>query len=161
MACQTATPAVKFDHWGIMTADILRDVKQISTEIGTSKNPRPLAQNLRERLQLKAVLTQWSSLQCRPQRISMRSAPSPSSRFQTLKWGFPKIGVPLVIIHFSGIFPYEPSIWEYPHLWKLSNGYGSNGASPLWQLRSPTRFTPRYAASHTPACWKCLKADRK
>ena len=33
-------------------------------------------------------------------------------------WGFPKIGVPLVIIHSNGIFPYKPSIWGYPHLWK-------------------------------------------
>ena len=31
-----------------------------------------------------------------------------------LKWGYPQI------IHFSGIFPYKPTIWEYPHLWKPS-----------------------------------------
>ena len=30
--------------------------------------------------------------------------------------GFPKIGVPLVIIHSNGIFPYKPSM--YSHLWK-------------------------------------------
>ena len=28
------------------------------------------------------------------------------------------MGVPLVIIHFNGIFPYKPSIWGYPHYWK-------------------------------------------
>ena len=32
-----------------------------------------------------------------------------------LIWGFPKIWVPQVIIHFSGIFHYKPSIWGYPH----------------------------------------------
>ena len=32
-----------------------------------------------------------------------------------LKWGY------LQIIHFSGIFPYKPSILGYPHLWKPSN----------------------------------------
>ena len=30
-------------------------------------------------------------------------------------WWFPKLGVPLVIIHFSGILPYKPSIVGYPH----------------------------------------------
>ena len=33
-------------------------------------------------------------------------------------WWFPEIGVPLVIIHFTRIFPYKPSILGYPHLWK-------------------------------------------
>ena len=28
------------------------------------------------------------------------------------------MGVPPVIIHFNGVFPYKPSIWGYPHLWK-------------------------------------------
>ena len=30
-------------------------------------------------------------------------------------WRFPKIGVPLFIIHFNGIVPYKPSIFRYPH----------------------------------------------
>ena len=30
---------------------------------------------------------------------------------------FPKMRVPLVIIHFNRIFPYKPSIVGYPHLW--------------------------------------------
>ena len=30
-------------------------------------------------------------------------------------WRFPEIGVPPVIIHFSGISHYKPSIWGYPH----------------------------------------------
>ena len=33
-------------------------------------------------------------------------------------WRFPEIGVPLVIIHFHGIFHSKPSIWRNPHLWK-------------------------------------------
>ena len=28
------------------------------------------------------------------------------------KWGYPQI------IHVNGIFPYEPTIWGYPHFWK-------------------------------------------
>ena len=31
-----------------------------------------------------------------------------------LKWRFPEIGVPLVIIHFHGIIPYKPSVLGYP-----------------------------------------------
>ena len=31
-------------------------------------------------------------------------------------WKCPKIGVPLVIIHFDGVFHYKPTIWEYPIL---------------------------------------------
>ena len=36
--------------------------------------------------------------------------------------GFPKIGVPLVIIHFNGFVPYKASIWGYPNLWKPPYG---------------------------------------
>ena len=48
------------------------------------------------------------------------------NQWETSTWGFPKIGVPPVIIHFSGIFPYKPSIWEYAHLWKtpISENFG-------------------------------------
>ena len=37
----------------------------------------------------------------------------------TYIWWFPKIGIPPVIIHFSGIFAYKPIILGYPH------GYGN------------------------------------
>ena len=40
--------------------------------------------------------------------------PLPSSKETTLKWGFPRIGLPQ-IIHFSRIFPYKPTIWGTPH----------------------------------------------
>ena len=33
-------------------------------------------------------------------------------------WRFPKIGVPLVIIHFNGVFHYNASICGYRILWK-------------------------------------------
>ena len=33
-------------------------------------------------------------------------------------WGFPKIEVPLIIIHFSRIIPNQSSILGYLHLWK-------------------------------------------
>ena len=36
-------------------------------------------------------------------------------------WKFPEIGVPPVIIHLNGIFPYQSSIMGYPYLWKPPN----------------------------------------
>ena len=39
--------------------------------------------------------------------------------------GFPEIGDP-PIIHLSGIFAYEPSIWRYPHFWKPPYIYNHN-----------------------------------
>jgi hypothetical protein len=44
--------------------------------------------------------------------------PQDSTRQNLLIWRFPKIGVPPVLIHFSGIFHHEPSIWEYHHFSK-------------------------------------------
>ena len=35
--------------------------------------------------------------------------------FQPEIWGFPEIGLPLVIIHFTGIVHYSPAILGYPH----------------------------------------------
>ena len=33
------------------------------------------------------------------------------------KWGFPSMGVPPVLIHFDGIFPYKPtSYWGTPFM---------------------------------------------
>ena len=44
-------------------------------------------------------------------------------------WRFPEIGVPPVIIHFSRIFPYKPSILGIPHLWKPPYPIGALGSS--------------------------------
>ena len=38
--------------------------------------------------------------------------------YQTVHRDFLKWGVAPVIIHFTGIFQYKPSIWGYHHLWK-------------------------------------------
>ena len=49
---------------------------------------------------------------------------------------FPEIGVPPVIIHFNGIFPYKPTIFGDPPLWKPP--YESKHEIPyrwcLWEL---------------------------
>ena len=37
-------------------------------------------------------------------------------------WGFPEIGLPPVIIHFSGIFYYKPNHFGVPHFRKLPSG---------------------------------------
>ena len=50
-------------------------------------------------------------------------------RFAHAKWRFRKIGVPPVIIHFSRIFHYKPSIFGYP------NDYGNPQI-----LRQPASF---------------------
>ena len=45
-----------------------------------------------------------------------------------LIWRFPGIGVPLVIIHFSRMFPYKPTILGIPYfmetLWLSGSGLG-------------------------------------
>ena len=33
-------------------------------------------------------------------------------------WRFPEMGIPLVFIHFSRIFPLSTTYFGYPHLWK-------------------------------------------
>ena len=43
--------------------------------------------------------------------------------------GFLSHRVPPVIIHFSGICPYEPTILEYPHLWKPPFGTTSQNTT--------------------------------
>ena len=42
----------------------------------------------------------------------------------------PKIGVPPVIIHFTRILHYQPSIWGYHHLWK--SPYNGNNLEIWW-----------------------------
>ena len=56
-------------------------------------------------------------------------------------WRCPEIGVPPVIIPFSGIFPFKPSILGYPHLWKppFGNIMEQIPHSPLNQ--HPTRIS--------------------
>ena len=48
--------------------------------------------------------------------LSPTKSPPRTWRFIILR--FPEMGVPLVIIHFNGIFHSKPSILGYPHLWK-------------------------------------------
>ena len=51
---------------------------------------------------------------------ALQNKPSENTLGSVADLGFPKIGVPPVIIHFNGIFLYKPSIlgYQYPHLWK-------------------------------------------
>ena len=68
-------------------------------------------------------------------------------------WWFPKIGVPLIIIHVLWIFPYErSSYWGTPHLWKPSyqiyDIYGTrNPGSIFWPRKTKSAskcfFLPR------------------
>ena len=49
---------------------------------------------------------------------------------------FPKMGVPLKIIHFNRMFPYKPSIFGYLHLWKPPNGSHVSESQPIFFLIS-------------------------
>ena len=44
-----------------------------------------------------------------------------SNKVLIFKWGFPKMGVPLVIILSNGIFHDKPTIWGNPHFWRPPN----------------------------------------
>ena len=50
-----------------------------------------------------------------------RKGTAASWRF--IKWGFPEMGVPLVVIRFNGFFPYKPySYWGTPMTMETPNG---------------------------------------
>ena len=57
-------------------------------------------------------------------------------------WGLPKIGVPPVIIHFSGIFPYKPTILGYPHSRKPPyRCYNDDISRVTWWTLQPCSIT--------------------
>ena len=62
-----------------------------------------------------------------------------------LKWRFPTIGVPLVIIHLHGMFPYKPSILGYPHLGKPPN----RDSLDFLRIHITTAFQTTYFVSLT------------
>ena len=69
-------------------------------------------------------------------------------------WGFPKIGLPPVIIQLSndGIFPCKPSIWVYPHFRKPPFGvYWCLVVHPTnrkWVITHPSYFCRRLAPTY-------------
>ena len=58
-----------------------------------------------------------------------------SGFIQKPSWGFPKMGIPLVIIHFTGIFPYKPSSYWCTPLKRLIRG-------PWFPIGSHAELTP-------------------
>ena len=55
-----------------------------------------------------------SQFQASSARMAIQDPATGDRRFLVI-WGLPKMGVPLVIIHFGGIFPYKPSsYWGTP-----------------------------------------------
>ena len=61
-------------------------------------------------------------------------------------WKFPEIGVPPVIIHF-GIFPYKPTIFGYPHLWKPP--YIDTNLQTTQRIGTAAQFFSRFCR-----CWQ-------
>ena len=49
-----------------------------------------------------------------------RKTHSFSSRVLKNMWSFPKMGLPLVIINFNGLFKCKPAILGIPHVWKAA-----------------------------------------
>ena len=82
--------------------------------------------------------------------------------------GFPRIGVPLFIIHFDGIFHYKSSsYWGYPHLWNpqyavwvwpssaahaIASSLFSNSSSMVSAGRSSSRAGPMQASKKMEGC---------
>ena len=73
-----------------------------------------------------------------------------------LKWGYPQI------IHFNGMFPYKPTIFGYPHLWKPPCtsmgpgniwGWSDAPSHPVQVAGQWMKGTPSFSVEHYVTAW--------
>ena len=78
-------------------------------------------------------------------------------------WGFPSMGVPLIIIHFNWIFPYEPSsywstgtpIYGNPHLFPWFLPISTRNIVSKWKINGIRSMVMHWTSEkyHVPRSW--------